>query len=64
MTPRRSWSPVFVDTVPIPADDALTYDLEAGFRYSSLDLSDGDVDGGEMDTYSLGLNWWLTLILD
>jgi phosphate-selective porin OprO/OprP len=125
-------SPVFVDTGPIPADDALTYDLEdywrggpyllgfeyigsdvgatdsgdlrfhgwhisgswaitgemrpyrrrsgifdplpvarpvnqggwgaveAAFRYSSLDLSDKDVDGGEMDTWSIGLNWWLT----
>ena len=29
-------------------------------RYSSLDLSDGLVDGGEMDILSLGLNWSLT----
>jgi phosphate-selective porin OprO/OprP len=29
-------------------------------RYSTLDLNDGQVKGGEMDVYSLGLNWWLT----
>ena len=34
--------------------------LETAFRYSRLDLTDGTVDGGEMDIYSLGLNWWLT----
>jgi phosphate-selective porin OprO/OprP len=34
--------------------------LETAFRYSRLDLTDGAVLGGEMDVYSLGLNWWLT----
>ena len=34
--------------------------LEIAFRYSRLDLTDGTVDGGEMDILSLGLNWWLT----
>ena len=29
-------------------------------RWSSIDLSDGAVQGGEMDIASLGLNWWLT----
>lgn len=33
---------------------------EAAFRYSSLDLTDGPIDGGQLDIYSLGLNWWLT----
>ena len=33
---------------------------EAALRYSTLDLTDGPVDGGEMDIYTLGLNWWLT----
>ena len=33
---------------------------EVTARYSSLDLSDGLVDGGEMDILSLGLNWSLT----
>jgi phosphate-selective porin OprO/OprP len=34
--------------------------LETVFRYSRLDLTDGTVDGGEMDILSLGINWWLT----
>jgi len=29
-------------------------------RWSSIDLTDGAVQGGEMDIASLGLNWWLT----
>lgn len=33
---------------------------EVGIRWSDLDLSDGEVDGGEMGILSLGLNWWLT----
>ena len=35
---------------------------EAAYRYSNLDLSDGNVEGGELDIHSLGLNWWLTQI--
>jgi phosphate-selective porin OprO/OprP len=34
--------------------------LELAARYSTLDLDDGPIRGGEMDVYSLGLNWWLT----
>ena len=33
---------------------------EAAYRYSNLDLTDGLVDGGELNIHSLGLNWWLT----
>ena len=33
---------------------------EVAFRWSDLDLTDGLIDGGEMDILSLGLNWWLT----
>lgn len=33
---------------------------ELAGRYSTLDLDDGLVEGGEMDVFSLGLNWWLT----
>jgi phosphate-selective porin OprO/OprP len=32
---------------------------EFGIRYSHTDLSDKDIFGGEMDVYSLALNWWL-----
>ena len=34
--------------------------LELAARYSSLDLTDGTVDGGEMDILSLGINWWFS----
>jgi phosphate-selective porin OprO and OprP len=33
---------------------------ELASRWSSTDLSDGIIDGGEMDVWSLGVNWWLT----
>jgi phosphate-selective porin OprO/OprP len=32
-------------------------------RYSYTDLSDGAIDGGEMDVWSLGARWWLTPFL-
>lgn len=32
---------------------------EVGLRFSRLDLSDGDVDGGARDTLTLGLNWYV-----
>ncbi len=37
---------------------------ELAARFSSLDLSDGPVDGGEMDILSLGVNWWLSPIFN
>ena len=27
-------------------------------RWSTVDMTDQNVDGGEMNTLSLGLNWW------
>ena len=33
---------------------------EVSGRYSSLDLTDGTIEGGEMEIASLGLNWWLS----
>jgi phosphate-selective porin len=34
--------------------------IELAARYSRLDLTDGTVEGGELDILSLGVNWWLT----
>jgi phosphate-selective porin OprO/OprP len=34
--------------------------LELALRYSSLDLTDGTVDGGELGILSLGINWWFS----
>jgi phosphate-selective porin OprO/OprP len=33
---------------------------EVGARWSSIDLSDGSVSGGEMEILSLAVNWWLS----
>ena len=32
--------------------------VELAFRYSNTDLTDKTLDGGEMDIFSLGVNWW------
>jgi phosphate-selective porin OprO/OprP len=43
---------------------------ELGTRFSHVDLSDGNqldgspADGGEMDIWSVGLNWWLTPVMN
>jgi phosphate-selective porin OprO/OprP len=37
---------------------------ELGARFSSIDLTDGPIDGGEMDIFSLGVNWWLSPIFN
>lgn len=33
---------------------------ELGLRYSTIDLTDGPIEGGEMDIWSLGVKWKLT----
>ena len=33
-------------------------ELEVYSRWSSIDLSDENIDGGAMNTFSLGLNWY------
>lgn len=33
--------------------------IEVGLRYSTIDLSSRDVDGGGLDTVTVGLNWYL-----
>ena len=34
--------------------------LEIAGRFSTIDLTDGALTGGEMDVWSVGLNWWAT----
>jgi len=31
---------------------------ELSARWSNLDLTEGKVEGGEVETLSLGVNWW------
>jgi phosphate-selective porin OprO/OprP len=33
---------------------------ELALRYSTLDLIDKDIDGGDVDSYTVGLNWFAT----
>jgi phosphate-selective porin OprO/OprP len=37
---------------------------EVAARWSSIDLTDGHVDGGEMEILSFALNWWLSPIFN
>ena len=37
---------------------------EVAARLSDIDLTDGLVDGGEMQIFSLGLNWWLSPVFN
>lgn len=34
--------------------------LELALRFSSIDLTEGLIEGGEMDIATAQLNWWLT----
>lgn len=36
---------------------------EFALRYSTLDLIDEDINGGEVDSYTIGLNWFATPVL-
>jgi len=35
---------------------------EVSTRFSTVDLNEGAIEGGDMDVYSLGLNWWLSSV--
>jgi phosphate-selective porin OprO/OprP len=61
MRSYRKRSGIF-DPLPVsrPVNQGGWGTIETAFRYSRLDLTDGTVDGGEMDILSLGVNWWLT----
>ncbi len=50
------------DPLPVarPVNQGGWGSVELAFRYSNTDLTDGTIDGGETDIYSLGVNWWFT----
>jgi len=50
------------DGVPVarPVNQGGWGALEATARYSTIDLTDGALTGGEMDVLSVGLHWWLS----
>ena len=37
---------------------------ELAARWSTVDLTDGLIDGGDMDILSLGVNWWLSPVFN
>ena len=41
-------------------DDGGLGSWELSVRWSSLDANDSAIEGGAVEVYSLGLNWWLT----
>ncbi len=49
---------------PVPVSRSVNHNgygaWELAARFSSIDLNDGPVRGGEMDIISLGLSWWLS----
>jgi phosphate-selective porin OprO/OprP len=57
----RKRSGVF-DPLPVarPVNQGGWGAVELAFRYSNTDLTDGMLDGREMDIWSLGANWWFT----
>ena len=57
----RKRSGVF-DPLPVarPVNQGGWGTVELAFRYSNTDLTDAAIDGGEMDIWSLGVNWWFT----
>ncbi len=43
---------------PVPLGGKGSWELAA--RWSSLDLNDGLIEGGEVDIFSLGVTWWMS----
>ena len=42
-----------------PVDQGGWGALELGFRYSSVDMNDKQINGGLLDVYTIAFNWWL-----
>ena len=46
-------------TVDNPVTDGGWGALSINARYDTLDLTDEGIEGGELDTFAVGANWWL-----
>ena len=46
-------------TVDNPVTDGGWGALSVNARYDTLDLTDEGIEGGDLDTFAVGLNWWL-----
>jgi len=46
-------------TIDNPVTDGGWGALSVNARYDTLDLSDEGIDGGDIDTFAVGANWWL-----
>lgn len=46
-----------VPTTPLP-DEPASGMWQVGLRYDTIDLNDGDVEGGKMNTWTAGVNWY------
>ena len=51
---------------PVPVANPVSHGgwgaWEVSTRFSTVDLNEGAIEGGDMDVYSLGLNWWLSSV--
>jgi len=61
MRPYRKRSGIFD---PVPVSKPIGYKawgaLEVGVRYSMIQMNQANIAGGDMRTFSIGANWWLT----
>ena len=46
-------------TVDNPVTEGGWGALSINARYDNLDLTDEGIEGGELDTFAVGVNWWL-----
>lgn len=46
-----------VPSTPLPSEPASGM-WQLGLRYDTIDLNDGDVEGGKMDAWTAGVNWY------
>jgi phosphate-selective porin OprO/OprP len=64
----RQYNPNNATFKGVPISRSVKHDgwgaWEYSIRYSTLDATDGPLSGGEADVWSLGVNWWLTDLMN